>query len=465
MDVRLKNTMLVCLLLAFSDGAAAQVFTPTRVPQTRVVEPPDDLVPVEVLDAAETCIVRDTQQSRRILEALKTRASAIRRIYGQAYERVQPPPVRGSAIYEGRRRLDKLSNDIQDAIVDLSVADRRQKWDAAVVKGQTAARNLSGSTPTSSDESRALLAMDNPLVLPNSFFNTDEAIAVTRHRKAASCVAETLGRQARLGPPAGFGSPKTAWFLPGAGFTTGQDSTDVNLKAAEFFFSNHWRLYVHSTVTVEQTKDTEDTQASDSVEQIAKPDVNAISETVKSALLNPYGSPLYLTTGYLRKIRTPFFDGDANDGHHGLFLDSRVGLKFMPLPEEGLELVEGKSKNTAFYVASAALRLRLPLYKEAPFVAGEDGIDVALTGVLNRISRRSASTLFADGAGGDPLVPPTLAAANLEIGVSLPKLANVVISGTLWSNSKFDRRFQLSINLQKSDTEVPTTQTTSSEPK
>lgn len=462
MHSQLLTTISACLLVVFAETAAAQVFTPTRVPQTLVVEPPDDLVPLEILDADERCIDQSKRQPRRILEALKSRASAIRRIYGQAYDRVQPAPVKGSVIYEGRKRLDKLSNDIQDAIVDLSVADRRQKWDAAVVKGQTAARNLSGSPRMATDDSRALAAADHLLELPKSFFNTDEAIAVTRHRKAATCVADSLGQQARVGPPAGFGSPKTAWFLPGAGFTAAQDSTDVNLKAAEFFFSNHWRLYVHSTVTVEQAKD-EEAEAAEPAEEINSPDANEVSETVKSALLNPYGSPLYLTTGYLRKIRTPFFDGDANDGHHGLFLDSRVGLKFMPLPEEGLELVEGKSTNTAFYVASAAVRLRLPLYKEAPFIAGEDGIDVAVTGVLNRISRRSASTLFVPAAEGeDPVIPPTLAAANLEIGVSLPKLANVVISGTLWSNSKFDRRFQLSINLQKSDTEVPKPSTSES---
>ena len=416
--------------------ADAQVFTPTEVPQNRIFRTPADLRPLDLKTTSPNCGLADTLKPDRVLEAVHSAASGMRRVFDNANQRLAKTERADHRIH--RKNLDDSHDELREAIVDLSVANSAPKWEAAIVKGITAARQLSQ------------LAIAKPAL------NSDETESFKRSQSAARCSADWLAKKAASGPPSDLGlMSKTAWILPGAGFATGEQANDINLKAAEFFFSGRWRLYVHSTVTVEKNEPEGD--AAEPEAAATEPDADEVAESVKSALLNPYGSPLYLTAGYLRKIRTPFFDGDANDPHHGLFFDSRFGFKFMPLPEESLKLIEGQTRNTAFYVGSAALRLRLPLYKEVPFVAGDDGIDIALTGAINQISNSSASKLFQPGeAGANPLIPKTVYAAHLAVGISLPKLANVVISGTLWSNSKFDRRFQIAVNLQKADTEVAT---------
>jgi len=416
--------------------ANAQVFTPTEVPQNRIFRTPEDLKPLDLKTGSPECGLAKSLKPDRVLEAVHSVASGMRRVFDNVNER-QPKADR--AVHRAHRNeLDAQHDKLKEAIVDLSVANNGAKWKAAIVKGTSASRKL------------GLLATEK-LAL-----DTDETALFTRSMSEATCAADWLATRAASGAPSDLGlMSKTAWILPGAGFATGEEANDINLKAAEFFFSGRWRLYVHSTVTIEKNEPEGEAAAPEA--ETDEPDADEVAESVKSAILNPYGSPLYLTAGYLRKIRTPFFDGDANDAHHGLFLDSRFGFKFMPLPEESLKLVEGQTRNTAFFVGSAALRLRLPLYREAPFIAGDDGVDIALTGAINQISNSGASKLFQPGDdGSQPLLPKTIYAAHLAVGISLPKLANVVISGTLWSNSKFDRRFQIAVNLQKSDTEVAT---------
>lgn len=414
--------------------ADAQVFTPTEVPQNRIFRTPADLRPLDLKTTSLNCGLADTLKPERVLEAVHGAASGMRRVFDNANQRLAKAERVDVGIH--RRDLDERHDELKEAIVDLSVASSAPKWEAAIVRGITAARQL------------------GQLVIAKPTLNSDETDSFNRSQSAARCSADWLAKKAASGPPSDLGlMSKTAWILPGAGFATGEQANDINLKAAEFFFSGRWRLYVHSTVTVE--KNEPEVESSARATEATEPDADEVAESVKSALLNPYGSPLYLTAGYLRKIRTPFFDGDANDAHHGLFFDSRFGFKFMPLPEESLKLIEGQTRNTAFYIGSAALRLRLPLYREVPFVAGDDGIDIALTGAINQISNSSVSKLFQVAEdGAKPLIPKTLYAAHLAVGISLPKLANVVISGTLWSNSKFDRRFQIAVNLQKADTEV-----------
>jgi len=434
-----KTMAIVIAAICLATPATAQVFTPTQAPKARVVEAREELTPVRLEKVNDECALAADLKPERVLDAVKTEAILMRKLFDEARDKLDELQ-RPKASHHG---LDDIYDRLKDAIVDLSVAGRPAQWTASIVKGQSAAARLQEVTFTG-------VTLD-----------AAETAAFTKSQGNAACAATWLGERAKSGSPLNLGlSTKTFWFLPGAGVTTGDEASDVSLKAAEFYFSNHWRLYVHSTVTVEKAKAKDKDPDAEEAEAETEPDPDEIAESVKSALLNPYGSPLYLTAGYLRKIRTPFFDGDANDADHGLFFDSRLGLKFLTLPEESLELVENQTKSTAFYIGSAALRRRLPLYKEAPFVAGEDGVDVALTVAANRISNPGASKLFLPGEdGSDPLVPKLVYGAHLAIGISLPKMANVVISGTLWSNTKFDRRFQVSINLQKSDTEVPQAKT------
>ncbi len=418
-------------------SVSAQVFTPTQAPRVRSLALPEELQTLTLQLGKPECEVPQTQKPHRVLESIREEAQLLRNVINQASGRI-PRAERSNATEDA---FDDVQDAVKDSVVDFSVANRPAKWTAAMVKGESSARRLA--------------AFDFTNFRPDP----TEITAINRAKGVATCLADWLATRKLTGPPADLAAgAKNFWFLPGAGVTPNEEATEVSLKAAEFYFSNRWRLYLHSTVTIEaakpatETGEETDAGAAPDPEAAAEIQADAVAESVKTALLNPYGAPLYLTTGYLRKIRTPFFDGDANDGDHGLFLDSRLGLKFLTLPEESLELIEGQTTATAFYVGSAALRLRLPLYSKAPFEAGDDGIDVALTAAANRISNPGASTLFQPGDdGADPLIPKLVYSAHLAIGVSLPRLANVVISGTLWSNTKFDRKYQISINLQKSE--------------
>lgn len=431
------RVVVLALVSAVAVPAGAQVFTPTQQPRVRVLDLSADR-PL-VLDANQSqCAVPPEQKPHRVLEQMVTEAQFVQRSLRQANAR------RSKAAHVSTANFDVTFGRLRESVVDYSVANRDPKWRAALLKAEVAARDLR-------EQARDLQEAN---VKPD-LLGADERSAVESAGAVLACLADWVTAHRQRGSPSDLGATtKMSWFLPGAGVTPGGDATEVSLKAAEFFFSNHWRLYVHSTITVENPKSA--AEEPDAPEDTDDPD--DVAESVKTALLNPYGAPLYLTAGYLKKIRTPFLGGDANDGDHGLFFDGRTGLKFVPLPEQTLHLIDGQTANTAFYIGSAALRLRLPLYKNVPFEAGEDGVDVALTAAVNRISNPGASKLFlASADGADPLIPKLVYGAHLAIGISLPKTANIVVSGTLWSNTKFDRRFQIAINLQKSEPEAVTT--------
>jgi len=239
-------------------------------------------------------------------------------------------------------------------------------------------------------------------------------------------------------------------LLPALAVNATEEAKQVGISAFDYFFSNHWRLYVRSTLTLEDDDEGE-AEEDDSEAAEAAPSPNDLAESVKLALLDPFGGGLNVSGGYYRKLRTPFLKGDANDLHHGFFADLRGGFKFIELPEEKLKLVDKKTRNTPFFSANAALRFLLPVFKDAPGTDNPGGVEIALTGAWNRVLDASGSEWLKETDGQPALLRRATGNLHFAIKLDLPDVASLQISGTLWSNSKFDRRFLIGFGLNRNN--------------
>lgn len=393
--------------------AYAQPFTPTRA-----FAPPARL---EFVDAEKKLVESDLRNPRIVIDGALTEVRVIR---GSLTDPKQTAALR------------MVERDLRGAVVDLSVADRPDEWAAALRKATTALQEVG--------------KLEMPPV-------------VAERIKAVAGAATELSNIHSKGIPANFPvTGRAAHYLPAAGVGAGTTAPEVKIQIADLFFSNHWRLYLRSmlrptTPKPESENDNDDSEASGDDGAGEEAEETQPDDTVRSALLDPYGGMFYASTGYFRKLRTPFLNGDANDAEHGLFVDGRVGLKVVELPEETLTLVDGKTAVTPFWTASGALRLILPVYKDNSRSTHAGGVEFALTLATSRISNRSASALFVSEDGEGPRIPPTVNTAHFSVGLALTELANIAVSGTLWSNARFDRRFVVEVNLVRpKEEEKPT---------
>ncbi|MDP1570907.1 MAG: hypothetical protein Q8L86_12990 [Vicinamibacterales bacterium] len=251
-------------------------------------------------------------------------------------------------------------------------------------------------------------------------------------------------------------SQRAASLLTAATIATGNGTREVSARPVDYFFSNNWRLYVRSTLVLDKREEPADGASSaDTVAATAPTDTaaeapaaNDLAESVKAALLDPFGGPLNVAAGFHTKLFTPFLHGYATDGAHGVFIDARIGLRFIELPEDSLTLVDGTTRVTPFYQGSAGLRLILPVFKDSPGADNPGGVEIALTAAVTRVATADASELFTGKDGADPLLKKTGGSVHLAIAISLPGWASLDISGNVWSNSKFDRRFLIGLTLR-----------------
>ena len=226
----------------------------------------------------------------------------------------------------------------------------------------------------------------------------------------------------------------------------GGESPEVALQAAEFFFTNRWRLYVRSTIPTAPT-DAEETSADDDP---VDAQAAAIDQSVKNTLLDPYGGTANIAVGYFRKIPTPFLVGEANDAEHGMFVDGRLGVRFTNLPEETLTLEDGKGRFTPFISSSAALRLILPIFFDPSLAERAGGVELAVGYLVNHAPNRS-SRLFRADAALPPVLKATTHSGFFSVAVALTRIANLSVTGTWKSNVEFDRRVVFALTLVKSN--------------
>ena len=337
------------------------------------------------------------------------------------------------AVTTNRTAASAIEGRLRKAHRDVSLADDEEKWAATM---QLAADEI--------DKLQTLVPGGPP---------SDPALAERAKRLGA--LGSLLRRQIAKGPPLRNRITRSADFIPSAGLSAGTIAPEVALQAAEFYFTNRWRLYIRSTIPT--TADDEEAPEDDSGdgddaegEGEAEP-AAVVDEAVKSALLDPAGGLLNLSTGYFRKLPSPFLFGEANDAEHGLFLDVRGGLRFIELPEQTLKLKDGTGSFTPFYSASVGVRLILPVFADASLSEHAGGIEGHVGYLVNRVGDASASKLFSGIDGADPVLKKTTHSIYASAAMSLTKVANIAVSGTVWANTKFDRRVVVTLNLVKPD--------------
>lgn len=336
-----------------------------------------------------------------------------------------------------------LERQLRKAQRDLSLADDEEKWAATMRLGAEAINRLRPKV-----KALRALSLNEPAPEPE-----DDGKLFTARADDLEAVQLVLQSLQPKGPPARNRVTRSANFIPSAGVSAGTIAPEVTLQAAEFFFTNRWRLYVRSTLPT--TGDDEESDAADDAGGDGEADdaeaAAAVDESVKSALLDPVGGLLNISTGYFRKLPSPFLFGEANDAEHGLFLDARGGLRFVELPEETLKLKEGTGTFTPFYFASVGVRLILPVFTDGSLTEHAGGVEGHVGYMINRVADASASRLFSGIDGGDPVLNKTTHTVYASVAMSLTKLANIAVSGTVWANTKFDRRVVVTLNLVKPD--------------
>lgn len=163
-------------------------------------------------------------------------------------------------------------------------------------------------------------------------------------------------------------------------------------------------------------------------------------------MLDPFGGALNVALGYYLKLPTPQLKGDANTAAHGLFFDARGGMKLVELPEETLTLGEGPSAVTPFFTGSAGLRLRLPTFLDRLSRGRAGAAELAAVLATTGIVDRGTSALFSRTGALAPL-PTRIHSLQVSLGIELDKVANIAISGNLWSNTDLKKRVVVELNL------------------
>lgn len=335
---------------------------------------------------------------------------------------------------------DQVARELRRVALALSLADTDERWRDAIVRLRVSIGSLV-QTASLAQRKKDTSASLTDCGLGQIFANEAQVIEVNMAAQdALLSVALEAGFE-----PVFAKSDDAVSLLSAIAVSQTEGTNQVAISPVDYFFSNRWRLYVRSTLVVDEEE--ADEAGGDTASE--EPTPEDLADSVKLALLDPFGGPLNVSGGYFAKIPTPFLTGAANGLHHGLFADLRAGLKFVDLPEEKVKLVNGKTSNTPFYQAAAAIRLILPVFKGAPGAENPGGVEVALTGSWNRVADIDASDLFASKDGSPALLERDTRNLHLAIKIDLPDVASLQISGTLWSNSKFDRRFLIGFGLNR----------------
>lgn len=335
-------------------------------------------------------------------------------------------------------RPDVVANSFRRAAVALSLADSEMRWRNAIVRVQSAVADLKEAA-AKGRQGAAECGLDAA--------ENAEAVTIAANMTRREAVLKEVLQK---GFKRVFAQSDDAVSLLSALAVSQTEGTkQLAVSPFDYFFSNRWRLYVRSTLVIdeEEKEDADSSTAGNAASD--EPTPEDLADSVKLALLDPFGGPLNVSGGYFAKIPTAFLKGDGNDLHHGLFADLRAGLKFVDLPEQKLTIVDGKTRNTPFYQAAAAIRLLLPVFKGAPGNDNPGGVEVALTGSWNRVADIGASELFASKDGSPALLDRDTRNLHLATKMDLPDAASLQISGTLWSSSKFDRRFLIGFGLNR----------------
>ena len=223
------------------------------------------------------------------------------------------------------------------------------------------------------------------------------------------------------------------------------DTTQLGLQALDLFFDKNWRLYVRSTLPVPEEKKEE--TAGSGVDEPTDDTSSELSAAAISALVDPYGGVLNLSTGAFLQIPsflTPRNGGGQADADHGLFVDARFGLKLVNLPDQAEDSPSLLNTTVSpFYSAVVMFKIVRDVFPKADGKETAGGFEFGIGAVVNVAADKSTSTVFADG-----VLDTTTTAVRCDVALSLTSIAAINVSWTPWSsNDTFGKRFMVGLKL------------------
>jgi hypothetical protein len=226
-------------------------------------------------------------------------------------------------------------------------------------------------------------------------------------------------------------------LLSQADVAVDKSSTLVGLQAMDLFFNKDWRLYIRSTLPVPSEKSSDTAPGGNPPASDGK-----LADHAIAALLDPYGGVLNLSTGAYTQL--PFLKPSDTDSDHGLFVDARVGLKLLSLPQQDAAAPTVLNTTvTPFYSGAVVLKLVRSVFPDAngEHVAG--GVEFGVGYVINVVVDKTLSPVFANGT-----LDRVTHAARFDLAISLTSIAAINVSWNPWtSNSGFGKHFIVGLKL------------------
>lgn len=223
-----------------------------------------------------------------------------------------------------------------------------------------------------------------------------------------------------------------------------ENNPELSIQAAELYFNRTFRVYLRSTLTMDEGDEDEEEAADGEADDGDAG--SALEDRIKSALLDPYGGLLYLTTGAFH----PVLSGTVAEGERprGLFLDARTGVRAVQVEDKASE----NNAIVPFATVSAGLVFQWPVWPKPTLSSDADSVGdfvFGLTWVSNAVLDKSASTMF---SGDDAVLDRWTHTFALTAGISLKGLAKLTFTGNPWSsNDALGKRFSVGLAIVRDE--------------
>jgi hypothetical protein len=285
---------------------------------------------------------------------------------------------------------------------------------------------------------------------------------------AAPAGAQTMARASEQPPPSNSPTAEAAGNAPSTGLLTQADITggaraaQVGLQAGDFFItgnrgSGFAKIYFRTTVpfTQDATATGRSSATGSPSGSGAEPETAAtLNAATTLALLDPYGGLLNLSGGYWRQLGAAHArkaDGTTGErlDNEGLFLDGRVGLKMINLPDQTADSATvGGTTVTPFVTSSIAIRYAHSVYT-GDFKKAEGLFEASVAVLTNVAADTAVSSAFANH-----LLAKQTWALSLSIAFQLTGNLAVTITGSPTSSNgsaaDLGKNYQVGVKLLNS---------------
>ncbi len=258
-------------------------------------------------------------------------------------------------------------------------------------------------------------------------------LAVTMSVLPSRAFAQS-GTQHALGVVPGKEEAKTESPKAGLGvlsqldLNAGSKTAQAGIQALDLYMNNVVRMYTRLTLPLASSS--------------AVSDKSVLPQVAVGSLLDPYGGVLNISAGAFKQLVNTVNHPDKD---HGLFIDGRLGLKFVELPgqSERAPSIAGATVSP-FYSGAAMLKFIHQLYTDGGMKDVAGGVEIGVGFVGNYSVDTSVSSAF-----GDKLVNRWSGGMRVDVLINLPGIAGMNFSWNpnTFGSSAFGKNFLVGIKL------------------